>query len=78
MIIRPNEKICVFRVTRDYLNLLVKPRFFSGFMERNIILCILIRLSKCLKLYIFPKKFKFIHFQRHFTFQNAKNYIFFF
>ena len=33
--------IPVFRVTRPYFNLLVKPRFFSGFMEKNIILCIL-------------------------------------
>ena len=40
----PNKKIPVFRVTRLYLNLLVKPRFFSGF------------LSKCIKLYFFPEK----------------------
>ena len=26
---------------KKYLNLLVKPRFFSGFLEKNIILCIL-------------------------------------
>ena len=32
----------VFRVTRPYLNLLVKPRFFFGFLEKKyIILCIL-------------------------------------
>ena len=49
-IIRPNKKkIPVFRVTRPYLNLLVKPRLFSGFLER-------IPLSKCIKLYFFPEK----------------------
>ena len=32
-IVKPNEKIPVFRVTRPYLNLLVKPSFFSGFLE---------------------------------------------
>ena len=50
------KKIPVFRVTRPYLNLLVKPRFFSGFMEKNIILCILkgeLQSSKC---YQFVKK----------------------
>ena len=39
--VRSNKKIPVFRVTRPYLNLLVKPRIFSGFLEKNIILCIL-------------------------------------
>ena len=40
--LRPNEKIPVFRVTRLYLNLLVKPSggFFRIF-GKNIILCIL-------------------------------------
>ena len=38
---RPNRKIPVFRVTRPYLNLLVKPRIFSGFLEKNIIRSIL-------------------------------------
>ena len=28
---RPNKKISVFRVTRPYLNLLVKPRIFFRF-----------------------------------------------
>ena len=37
--LRPNKKIPVFRVTRPYLNLLVKPRNFSVFLEKNIILC---------------------------------------
>ena len=32
------QKISVFRVTRPYLNLLVKPRFFSGFLEKCIII----------------------------------------
>ena len=36
-----NKKLLVFRVTRPYLNLLVKHRIFSGFLEKNIILCIL-------------------------------------
>ena len=31
-LIRPNKKIPVFRVARPYLNLLVKPRIFSGFL----------------------------------------------
>ena len=35
----PNKKISAFRVTRPYLNLLVKPRVFSG--KKYIILCIL-------------------------------------
>ena len=34
--IRPNKKnTCV---TRLYLNLLMKPRLFSGFLEKNIIM----------------------------------------
>ena len=33
-IIRPNKKIPVFWVTRPYLNLLVKRRIFSGFLEK--------------------------------------------
>ena len=41
-LIRSNEKIPVFRVTRPYLNLLVKHRIFPGFLKKkNIILCIL-------------------------------------
>ena len=32
--IRPNKRIPVFSVTRPYLNLLVKSRFFSGFLEK--------------------------------------------
>ena len=28
------KKIPVFRVTRPYLNLLLKPRFFLGFLEK--------------------------------------------
>ena len=31
----------MFRVTRPYLNLLVKPRIFSDFLEKYTILCIL-------------------------------------
>ena len=38
---RPNKKIPVFRLTLPNLNLLVKPRIFSGFLVKNIILCIL-------------------------------------
>ena len=33
--IRSNRKIPVFSVTRPYLNLLVKPRIFSGFLKKN-------------------------------------------
>ena len=36
---RSNKKIPAFRVTRPYLDLLVKPRFFfSSVLEKNIIL----------------------------------------
>ena len=35
------KNISVFRVTLPYLNLLVKPRVFSCFLEKYIILCIL-------------------------------------
>ena len=31
----------LFRVAGPYRNLQVKPRFFSGFLDKNIILCIL-------------------------------------
>ena len=41
MLVRPNKKETLFRVTQPYLNLLVKPRIFSGFLEKSIILCIL-------------------------------------
>ena len=34
------KKISVFRLTRSYLNLLVKPRIFVRFYGNNIILCI--------------------------------------
>ena len=33
--VRPNKKIPVFRVTRPYLNLLVKPRIFIGFLGKT-------------------------------------------
>ena len=38
---RPNKKMPVFRVTRPYINLLVKHRIFYGFLKKDIILCIL-------------------------------------
>ena len=38
VVIRPNKKIPVFRVTGPYLNLLVKPRIFSCFLEKKNIL----------------------------------------
>ena len=58
--IRPHKKIPVFRVTRPYLNLLVKHRIFfriSG--KNNLILCILkgnmpFKMYKII--YIFPEK----------------------
>ena len=37
--LRPNKKT-VFSVTQPYINLLVKPRIFSGFPDKNMILCI--------------------------------------
>ena len=33
-LVRPNKKIPLLRVTRPCLNLLEKPRFFSGFVEK--------------------------------------------
>ena len=33
-LVRPNRKLPVFRVTRPYLNLLLNPRIFSGFLEK--------------------------------------------
>ena len=59
MSIRPYKKILVFRVTRAYLNLLVKPGIFFMFsakkynfmhFERRICL------SKCIQLHFFPEK----------------------
>ena len=42
LLFRPNKKLPVFRVTRPYLNLLVKPRIFFRFSRIYIIiLCIL-------------------------------------
>ena len=32
-VIRPSKKVPVFRVTRPYLNLLMKPRIFLVFLE---------------------------------------------
>ena len=41
-VFRPNQKnMYMFRVTRPYLNLLVKPIIFFRFSGKNIILCIL-------------------------------------
>ena len=62
---RPNKKILVFRVTRPFLNLLVKPRsnileIVSGFQEKKyIILCILKGDLSCKMhkiIYFFKKK----------------------
>ena len=51
------KKIPVFRVTRPYLNLLVKTRVFSGFLGGEIILCTL-KGEKLFKNYIsFQKKY---------------------
>ena len=41
VLLRSNKKVPVFRVTQPYPNLLVKPRFFSSFLGKNIILGIL-------------------------------------
>ena len=54
--IRPNKKIPEFRVTRPYLNLLMTPRIFSGFLEKKIILCILKGLFKVYKIIFFSRK----------------------
>ena len=56
----------MFRVTRPYLIILMKPRFFSVFWGENIILCIL---KGILPFKMHKKNF-------FFTFQNAWNYIF--
>ena len=59
-IIGTNKKVPVFRVTRLYLNLLVKPRIFSPiYLGKNIILCILKSFSsfKMHKImFVFPEK----------------------
>ena len=44
----------MFRVTRPYLNLLVKPRNFLGFLGKNIILSIL--KGEMQKILFFPEK----------------------
>ena len=56
--LRPNKNVHVFRVTQPYLNLPVKPRIFSGFSGKNIILCILKggMPFKMHKISFFPKK----------------------
>ena len=61
----------MFRVTRPYLNLLVKPRIFSGFLEQNIILCILKgeiliqmqpdKAQQCLCIQIFVSELSMLH-----------------
>ena len=71
--IGPNKRMPVYRVTQPYLNLVVKPRIFSGFLEKYIILCILKRemsfkMHKII--YIFPK-YNLMHFERQNAFQNA-------
>ena len=52
------QKIPVFRATRPYLNLLVKPRPFHVFWRKNIILCILKGISpfKMHKIIFFSEK----------------------
>ena len=39
MLLEPNKTIPLFRVTRSYLNLLVKPINFFRLSGKNIILC---------------------------------------
>ena len=56
MCLRPNKKIPVFRVTRPYLNLLLKPRFFFRFSGKNIIILKGILPFKMHKIIFFPKK----------------------
>ena len=53
IVLRPNKKISVFRVTG--LKILAHIFFFIFFSG---------------------KKYNFVHFERHFAFQNAKYYIF--
>ena len=85
--VRSNKKKSVFRVTRPYLNLLVKSRIFFRFSGKYIILCILKGrcLSKCIKLYFPLKKctcrpyLKFsdplpkTHFYPHYLFNSTGN-----
>ena len=54
----PNKKITVFRVTRPYLNLLVKPRIIFRFSGKNKLYAFWKAkcLSKCVKLYFFSRK----------------------
>ena len=37
-VVRPNKKIPVVRVIRPYLNLLVNPRIFIGFLSLKVVL----------------------------------------
>ena len=56
-LVRPYKNIYVLRVTRPYLYLLVKPRFFSGFLEKYNFMHFEGEMpSKCIKLYIFSRK----------------------
>ena len=75
-LLRPNKKIPMFRLTRPYLNLLVKPRIFSGLLVKPriffrysgkiyIILCVLrgempFKMHKIIFLQIFFFFFKFV------------------
>ena len=70
--VRTNKNTHVFRMTQPYLNLLVKPRIFSGFLEifhfmhferRNAF--------QNASNYIFFKKYNFMHFERRNGFQYA-------
>ena len=54
----PNKNIPVFRVTRPYLNLLVKPRFFQAFWKKIIILCILKGIPEKKNVPTLPKIFR--------------------
>ena len=47
---KAKKKIPIFRLTRPYLNVLVKPRFFSGFLEKGEMPL------KMHKLYFFPEE----------------------
>ena len=79
--LRPNKRIPVFRVTPPYPNLLMRPRIFSGFLEKKYNFMNLngILPFKVHRLIYFPRKkpkasgiiYKFMHFELHFVFQNA-------
>ena len=56
LVLGPNKKQAVLRVTLPYLNLLVKPRFFKVFWKKYNFMYFERRNSEMLKIKFFPRK----------------------